>query len=219
LGLFSAISGIIGAGKQKKASRKAQAALIDAQNKGIAEQTRQFDITRADYAPARELLAPSLEQLGGLVGIRGEDAQRQGLEAIQNSPLLASIIRNGEESILQNASATGGLRGGNTQTGLAEFRADAFSNELQAQMARLAGLSGIGLGATDSVANFGQQRANNITGLLGNIGSAKASGILQRGGLTAGQFNNAGSFLDQAASAFLPGGGGGGFGATLGKLF
>ncbi len=216
MGLFSFAAGLIGAGKQKKASRKAQAALEAALNRGIDEQTRQFDLTRADYEPARNLLAPSVTGLADLIGVNGVEAQQAGMQGIQDSPLLASIIRNGEESVLQNASATGGLRGGNTQNSLANFRADAFANELQAQMARLAGLTGIGMGATDSVSSFGANKANNVSNLLGQIGGAQASGLLQRGGITAQMFNNAGSFLDKAASSFMPTSG---FGATLGKLF
>ena len=185
-------------------------------NKALAEQQRQFDVTRADYEPARSLLAPSVEGLGDLVGVNGVEAQQTGMDAIQNSPLLASIIRNGEESVLQNASATGGLRGGDTQRGLADFRADAFANELQSQMQRLAGLTGIGMGATDSVSAFGANNANNIANLYSQQGLVRAGGLLTRGGITSQMFNNAGSFLDKAASSFMPTSG---FGATLGKLF
>lgn len=211
MGLFSFVGGLIGAGKAKKASRQAEAAQLEYLNKALAQQQGQFDQTRADYAPARELLAPSLTQLGDLVGVNGVDAQRIGMEGIQSSPLLASIIRNGEESVLQNASATGGLRGGDTQNSLATFRADAFSNELQAQMARLAGTAGIGLGATDSVANFGANTANNISNLYGQQGQVRAGGLLTRGGITAGMWNNAGAFGDSIVSAAA--GGAGGFGA------
>ena len=216
MGLFSFLGSVIGGGKAKKASKKAEAAQLEYLNKALAEQQRQFDVTRADYEPARSLLAPSVTGLADLVGVNGVEAQTAGLEGIQNSPLLASIIRNGEESVLQNASATGGLRGGDTQRGLADFRADAFANEIQSQMQRLAGLTGIGMGATDSVANFGQQRANNISNLYGQQGQVRAGGLLTRGGINSQLWNNAGSFLDQAASSFMPTSG---FGATLGKLF
>lgn len=202
---------MIGASKQKKASRRAEAAQLEYINKAIGEQQRQFDLTRSDYEPARRLLDPAVTGLADLVGINGADAQRIGMEGVQNSPLLASIMRNGEEAVLQNASATGGLRGGDTQRGLADFRADSFASELQAQMARLAGVAGIGMGATDSVANYGQQRANNIGTAYGQQGQVRAGGLLTRGGITAGMFNNAGAFADQVASAVA--GGAGGIGA------
>lgn len=216
MGLFSFVGNLIGAGKQKKASRKAQASLEAALNRGIDEQTRQFDLTRADYEPARNLLAPSVTGLADLIGVNGGDAQSTGLDAIRNSPLLAQLMKSSEEAILQNASATGGLRGGDVQGALYDNAGAQFNQQLEAQLARLAGLTGIGMGATDSVSAFGANKANNITDLLGKIGGAQASGLLQRGGITAQMFNNAGSFLDKAASSFMPTSG---FGATLGKLF
>ena len=211
MGLLSFVGSIIGGAKQKKASRQAEAAQIAAYEKGVAEQQRQFNQTRDDYAPARGLLNPSVTQLADLVGINGVEAQQRGMEGVQNSPLLASIIRNGEESVLQNASATGGIRGGNTQRGLADFRADSFSQELQAQMARLASLTGIGMGATDSVANFGANKANALTNLFAEQGGTRANGLLTRGGITAKMWNSAGQFGDSVMSAIA--GGAGGFGA------
>lgn len=210
MGLFKFVGGLIGASKQKKASRQAEAAQLEYLNKALGEQTRQYDQTRADYAPARELLDPSLTQLGDLVGINGVDAQRLGMQGIQNSPLLASMMKNSEEAILQNASATGGVRGGNVQSSLYDNAGMQFNNELQAQMGRLAGLAGIGLGATDSVANFGQQRANNVSNLYGQQGQVRAGGLLTRGGITAGMWNNAGAFADSVASAAIGAGAGAG---------
>ena len=208
MSLFKFLGGLIGASKQKKASRGAESALIASYDKGIAEQTRQYDQTRADFEPARRLLDPSVRSLADLVGINGTDAQQAGMDGVQNSPLLASIIRNGEEAVLQNASATGGIRGGDTQRGLADFRSDTFATELQNQMSRLASLAGMGMGATDSVATFGANKANNLTSLYGQQGGARASGLLQRGGITAAMFNNAGAFADKVVNSFAPGGGG-----------
>lgn len=212
MGLFSLAGKIFGGGKLKKASKKAQAETVAALNAAIGEQRRQFDVTRADYAPYLQSGLGGLSSLSDLLGINGNDAQSAGLVNIQNSPMLESVIRNGEEALLQNAAATGGIRGGNTQRGLADFRADAFADQLNQQIARLAGMAGLGMGATDSVSGFGANTSDNISSLLGAIGGAKANGILQRGGINASLWNSAGSFLDNAAS-------GGGIGKILKGLF
>lgn len=206
VGLFSVIGNLIGGSKAKKASRRAEAAQIEGAEKGIAEQRRQFDVTRADFAPYMRSGIGGLDGLSDLIGINGADAQSAGLVNIQNSPALASIIRNGEEAILANGSATGGLRGGNMQRGLADFRSDAFADQLNQQIARLAGLAGLGQGATDSVSSFGANASNNITDLLGQQGQARASGLLTRGGINASLWNNVGSFADSVASAIFGGG-------------
>lgn len=212
MGLFSFVGSLFGGGSAKKASRKAEAIQTEYLNKAIAEQRRQFDVTRADYAPYLKTGLAGLGDLGDLIGVNGADAQSAGLVNIQNSPELAAIIRNGEEAVLQNASATGGLRGGNTQTGLANFRADAFANQLQTQIARLAGLAGLGQGATDSVSAFGANASSNVSDLLGTIGAARGTQILARGGINSQLWNNAGAFLDKAVS-------GGDIGSKLGSIF
>lgn len=214
MGLFSFVSGLIGGNKAKKASKNAEAAQLEYLNKAIAEQQRQFDVTRADYAPYLQSGLGGLSGLSDLIGINGADAQTAGLVNVQNSPMLASVIRNGEEALLANASATGGLRGGNTQRGLADFRSDVFADQLNQQIARLAGLAGLGQGATDSVSAFGANASNNISNTLGQQGQVRAGGILTRGGINQQLWNNAGSFLDDAVSlkglsGMIPGMGGG----------
>lgn len=213
MGLFSFVGGLIGGGKAKKASKKAEAAQLEYLNKALAEQQRQFDVTRADYQPYLTAGLGGLGDLADLIGINGADAQSAGLVSIQNSPELAAIIRNGEEAVLQNGAATGGLRGGNMQHSLANFRGDAFANQLQTQIARLAGLAGLGQGATDSVSAFGANKANNVSNLFGQMGDVRAGGLLTRGGINNQLWNNAGGFLDNVASSFIPGG------SILGKLF
>lgn len=197
MGLFGsilgAVGGLISGNSAKKATRKAQAAQIDFQNRALAEQQRQFDVTRGDFAPYLAAGTGGLKSLGDLIGVNGADAQSAGLVNIQNSPELAAMIRNGEEAVLQNASATGGLRGGNIQSGLANFRADAFANQLQTQIARLAGLAGLGQGATDSVSAFGANKANNVGNIYGQMGDITASNILARGGINSQIWNNAGA--------------------------
>jgi uncharacterized membrane protein YebE (DUF533 family) len=95
---------------------------------------------------------------------------------------------------------------------LADFGADTLDADDQQHLSSLGGLAGMGMGATNA-ANFGQQTADNVSGDLTQQGQAKASGSLAIGGINNQMWNNAGSFLDQAVSAFLPGGGG--FGSIL----
>ena len=208
MGLFSAIGSFFGGKSAKKASKNAEREQLAYLEKALGEQTRQFDITQANYAPLTNLLAPSVKGLSDLVGVNGNEAWEAALARVQDSPILAGTIRNGEDAILANASATGGLRGGDIERGLADFRGDAYLEELQAEMARYAGLVGLGSGATDSVSAFGAQKANNVSNLFGQQGQVRAGGILTRGGINNQMWNNAGSFADSLASSFMPGGGG-----------
>lgn len=220
MGLFSFIGGIIGGKKAKKASKKAEAAQVDAFNKGIEEQRRQFDLTRSDFAPYLTAGVSGLGGLGDLVGINGADKQGLAIEALKASPFYQSLYRNGLEANLQNASATGGIRGGNEVRSLADFGADTLMQTIQQQLASLGGLAGMGMGSTEAVANFGQHKADAVANLLGDIGGAHASGLLTRGGISAQMWQNAGSFLDQAVAAAMGAGAGpGGAPFSLGKFF
>lgn len=218
MGLFSLIGGLIGGGSAKKASRNAEAAQIEALNKGVGEQRRQFDLTRSDFGDYRDQGTAALGGMGDLLGTGGAEAQQSALAALQNSPLFRTTYDNGQEAVLQSAAATGGLRGGNTQRSLADFGADTFSRVLMQQLQSLGGLAGMGLGATDSTANFGQRTADNVTGLFGQQGDARASGSLFRGGVNSQMWNNAGAFLDSATGGSGGQGGGGGLASLIGSL-
>lgn len=224
IGLFSFIGGLFGAGAQKKASRGAEAALIASLDKGIAQQQSQYDQNRADFMPYLQAGTDALGGIRGLTGLNGNDALQSAITGLQNSPLYGSYVRNGEEALLQNAAATGGLRGGNLQRGLADFRYDALAQTIQQQLGNLGNVAGMGLGATGQNAGLGTQISGNITNLLGQQGQARADGLLTRGGITAGMWNNAGNFLDSAVMSALgagagPGGAGFNFGQFAGKMF
>lgn len=219
MGLLSLVGGLLGGGKQKKASRRAEAAQLEYLNKALAEQQRQFDTTQQNFEPYNNLGRASLGPLGDLTGVNGNDAQGSAIEALRASPFYQSLYRSGEEALLANASATGGLRGGNTQRGLADFGADTLATTIDRQLANLGGLAGMGLGSTESLANFGANKANAVSNLYGQQGQVRAGGLLTRGGITAQQYNNAGSFLDDAVKAFLPTGPAGSLLSKFGSLF
>jgi hypothetical protein len=208
MGLFSFLGGILGASAEKKASRGAQAAEVDALNKAMGIQQANLQQTRGDLAPEFGLGNSAIGAYGDLTGANGNDKWSAALAALKDSPLYQSLFRNGQETLLQNASATGGMRGGNTERGLADFGSDTLSTTLQQRLQELMASIGIGTQAKGVAAGVGMNTANQSSGFQGKIGDANAQGILTRGGLTAGMFNSAGGFLDNAVQAFLPGGGG-----------
>lgn len=205
MGLFSALGSLFGGSSAKKASRKAEAAQLEYLNKALAEQRRQYDTTRTDYEPWR---TTGVEALGGqsdLLGLNGADEQAAAIAALQDSPMYQSLYRNGLEANLQNASATGGIRGGNEVRSLADFGADTLSTTIMNQLAQLGGLSGTGLQATGGTAASGDAITQAISQLLGQQGQVRAGGILTRGGITNSMWNNAGSALDSAISSVIGG--------------
>lgn len=216
LGLFSAIGSIFGGNSQKRAAERAGKYQIQAAQMGVDELRRQFDQTRSDYAPYQEAGVDALRRMQRLLGagsLEGQNAQIQldEIAALRNSPFYQSLFNAGNEAILQNAAATGGIRGGNTQGALADFGRDTLAQTIQQQLGNLSGLAGMGMGATGSVAGLGANTAQGVASLFGQQGAARAGTALTKGGIDAGIFNNIGNLLDggEAKKAL----------SFLGKLF
>lgn len=147
--------------------------------------------------------------------ISAQDAQANAIAGLEKSPLFSSLVRNGEESILANASATGGLRGGNTQTGLANFRSDTLAQVIQQQLAGYQGAISTGMGAQGALtgANLGVVGAQN--GAQQSATDALIQKILGKAGINSQNWSNIGAFADKA----LSGGGAGKAMSAIGKLF
>jgi len=201
-------------GASRSASAQSQAAgqAADAQSRaaelGIEEQRRQFDLTRELLQPYTQAGAPALAQQQAFLGLSGQPAQQQAIQGIEQSPQFASMMQQGENAMLQNASATGGLRGGNVQGALAQFRPQLLNQLLEQQYSRLGGLTSLGQQSAAGVGTAGMQTGTNIANLLGQQGQAQAGGILGQGRAQAMQAN----VLPQAIGQFMGMGGFGGFG-------
>lgn len=206
MGLFSLIGGIIGGNKQAKATRRAAQLQYDAAMAGIDETRRQFDLTRADFASEQALGEAGIGGFRRLVGLDGAEAQQAEIDALRASPLYQSIFNNGRDTILATASATGGLRGGNTQDALARFGGDALSQVIRQQLSDYAGTIGIGMGSDQAIGNFGAEAVRDINDSRNAGAGAMAQSALVRGGIAAQNWANAGSFLDNGISAALGGG-------------
>ena len=175
----ASLGGTIGGGMDSStAAKKASNAQYAAATAGIQEQQRQFDAIVEMMKPFLTTGTTALAQQGNLLGIGGSDAQQQAIDQLKNSPLYTSLLDQGENRLLQNASATGGLRGGNTQAAMGQLAPSIFNTVYQNQLANLGVLSGMGQASAGLQANAGQNTAAGIANLLAQQGAAKAGGIL-----------------------------------------
>lgn len=210
MGLFSSIAGIFGAASKKKAAKKASAAQQQAAQQGIDAVSAQNALTQKNFAPYLEAGSKALGAQSDLLGLNGTGVQGSAIDALRASPLFQSLFGNGQEAILNNASATGGLRGGNIQRSLADFGADTLAKTIESQLAALGGLSGQGFNAATNGGQLGAASAEQIAQLLGNKGAAKAGGILGKAAANQELYANLGNLATDVASAFkgMPSGGG-----------
>jgi hypothetical protein len=177
-GLIAVGGNLLSSSMQADAASEAAGAQSGAAQAGIDEQRRQFDEIQRLLAPYVQAGQPALAGMQNLIGLGGAEAQQQAIAGIEQSPLLQALTRQGEEAILQRASATGGLRGGNVQAALAQFRPQMLQQALEQQYSRLGGLTSLGQQSAARVGTAGMETGVNVGNLLQQQGAARAGGAL-----------------------------------------
>jgi hypothetical protein len=166
---------------QADAAESAAAAQSGAAQAGIDEQRRQFDAVQKLLAPYVSAGAPALEAQQAFLGLQGPEAERAAIERIRGGETFQALATQGEEALLQRASATGGLRGGNIQGALAQFRPALLSSLIDQQYGRLGGMTALGQQSAAGVGAAGQQTGVNVANLLGQQGAAQAGAEIAQG--------------------------------------
>lgn len=147
----SLLSGLIGGSSQASAARK---------------QARALQRYLGPYAQAGQA---ALGDWSTLMGLGSPEEQAAMIAQLEGGPEYQALVEQGENAMLANASATGGLRGGNLQGALAQFRPQMLSQLINQQMSRLGGLAGMGYNAASTLGT--------------GVGQANAAGALARGGM------------------------------------
>jgi len=171
-------SQLIGSSMQSSAAGQAAGIQSGAAEAGIAEQRRQFDALQSLLKPYTEAGLPALEQQQSFLGLRGPEAERAAIERISGGERFKALAGQGEEALLSRASATGGLRGGNLQGALAQFRPALLSNLIEKQYGQLGELATLGQSSAAGVGTAGMNTGARIANLLGEQGAAQAGGIM-----------------------------------------
>lgn len=184
------IGGYLSSEGQKDAAETAAAAQQSSADQGVIEQRRQFDMIQKLLEPYVKAGGQGLTGQQDLLGLNGEGAQGAAISALEGSPAFTALTQQGENVILQNASATGGLRGGNTQAALGQFRPQMLSQLINDQYSKLGGLTTLGQNSAVMTGNAGQSAANNITQLLQQMGASQAGAALAGGRANAGVTNS-----------------------------
>lgn len=166
---------------QGEAAQDAAAIQGQASQAGIEEQRRQFNKVQELLKPYTEAGVPALEAQQAFLGLKGPEAERAAIERIQGGQTFQALQQQGENALLQNASATGGLRGGNLQGALAQFRPALLSSLIDQQYGRLGGLTTLGQNAAAGTGAAAQTMGTNVTNLLGQQGAAAAGAEIAQG--------------------------------------
>ena len=183
--------GVGSAAMAKRSADKQTRALREGQDASVAEQRRQYDTTRADFAPWRKAGVNALNQ------ITGDDV----LDNFYASPDYEFRRSEGMRDIGSQFAAKGG--GGNALKALAGYNSNLAAGEYGNWFNRLFGISEAGRGAQGTVAHAGMNAANNISANYMNTGA----NIAQVQGQKYANMNNA---FQSGISTYLYGMGYGG---------
>lgn len=208
--VVSAVTSIGGGFLQRNTERQAAAQASDAQVRGaeagMAELQSQFANLQALLKPYVDVGPESLQGQRALVGLGGPEQEAAQIARIEQSPLFQAQVRQGEEAMLQGASATGGLRGGNIQAALAQFRPGMLQQQIDLQFERLGGLTALGQRTAAAQAGAGMGLGEAIAGLQGDIGASRAGRAMAeqqaQGRFQGGLFNLAGQALPSLGRMF-----------------
>ena len=194
-GMIVAGSQLVGSSMQASAAGDAASAQGAASQAGIEEQRRQFDEMRRLLKDYTEAGLPALEQQQTLLGLKGPEAEQAAIARLTGGETFKALAQQGENALLQQASATGGLRGGNIQAALGQFRPQLLSSLIDQQYGRLGGMTSLGQASAAGVGAAGMQTGTNIANLLGQQGAAEAGGILGEAKAYGQLFNLPGQFV------------------------
>ena len=173
--------GILGGIDQQRSQRRAANAQMGAAQRAIDEQAYQFDYIRDLLKPYVEAGTPALEQQKALIGLAGPEAQQAQISQLESSPIFQALLKQQEDALLQNASATGGLRGGNFQAALAQFRPNMLNQQIENQYGRLGDFINLGSGAASGLGGAAMRKGENTANLLLQQGQALANKRLAGG--------------------------------------
>jgi hypothetical protein len=192
IGTAAAILGgsLIGASATSSAAKKAQKSTDAA----LAEQARQYDLSREDQAPYREAGYDALERLGQFTD------PSMSHQDVMNEPGYQFGLQQGLSNIQNTAAARGGLYSGNALKALTQYGNDYATtkygdawNRMQSdagnRWGRMAALAGIGQTATNQTQQAGQNFANASSNLLTNNATMQGAAGMYRGNIMGNALN------------------------------
>jgi len=210
---------VIGAGATAYAAHEQAGAAKDAAGKQRDAAMAGMDLQQQKFERMMEMLQPYTDAgkaaIGGqqnLLGLNGFQQQQDAINNLKASAQFSELEKTGQNAILQNASATGGLRGGNTQAALAQFSPQLLNQLIAQQMGGLGGLAQLGQNAAVGSMPASVNNANQQSNLLQQAGAAEAGGAMAQGNARAAGWNSLGSLAGLFSQGFGGGGGFGGFG-------
>lgn len=193
---------LIGAGASIFSGNKAAKAQQKGADAQVAESRRQYDQTRADWAPYREVGNNALQKLAGMYGA-GSGGVAGAYGGFETSPGYTFRRDEGLKAIERSAASRGLLKSGASVKAIGRYADGLASSEYENYANRLAALAGIGQNATAATSAAGDASSGRIGDAYMRAGDARASSYANTGAaINNGISNLASAYLYQQAGGF-----------------
>jgi hypothetical protein len=168
--LLNAGISLLGGFLQYQGTDKAIQQQVDAANKAIQTQQDQYNQTRADLAPWRDVGGAAIKQAGAMT--------QPGYNYLENDPGAAYRMQNTMDTYLAKQKAMGLLGSGRAQSGLVQRIGDQATQGYQQSLANQLSLAGMGYNSANAGAGYGQNTANQVSGIQTGLGNAEAAATM-----------------------------------------
>lgn len=194
-------SAIVGGVLQSNAAGRAASKQAASTDRATEEQARQYDQTREDYAPYREVGKRALGQYETEINAPVTSAD------VMSDPGYQFGLSQGQLGLDRKAAAAGGRVSGAALKSAAEYANNyattgynAAYQRRQDRLNRLASLANVGQTATGGSAAAGAAKSNAISNLLSSQGDASAAASMAQGNIWGNTVNQLGAVASKWAS-------------------
>jgi hypothetical protein len=181
--------GFTGANQQDAINKAAELQLQGTQET-LAQQQAQWEQAQQWMAPYMQAGNQGLQGMMSMSGLNGPEAEAAMMAGVENSPYFQALVGQGEQGMLQNASATGGMRGGNMQGALAQYRPAMLKAEIENKYNKLAGITNLGQSTTVGGVAAGAQSSAAMANTIMGGAEGQANAAMAMGGAQDTMFNN-----------------------------
>lgn len=169
---ITVVGGAVSANQQKKGAQGAANATERANNASIAEQQRQYDLTRQDQQPWMQAGQSALGQMQAL--------NAGDFSSFKESPDYQFAFDQGMQGLDRSAAAGGMLTSGGADADRIAYGQGMASQQYGNYYNRLAGLAGVGQQTASGLGQLGANTGANIGNALMNTGQARASSYMAK---------------------------------------
>jgi hypothetical protein len=188
-------SAVVGAGASIYSGNKAASAQKKAAQQSADIQRQQYEQTRADLAPYRDMGESAMQPYAGALGLMGPEGYQKALQGYTQSPFLARMVQDTTNAVDASRAARGGLFSGATAQEIGDRTGQLYLGDFNNYLSRLGGLVDTGAGAATQTGQFGANAATGQANAYQAAGNARAQGYINMGN----SINNA---LSQGAQMY-----------------